>query len=76
MPAFVFASIHHAGKHLKVDPEARWSVTFINNETLCGKITEIRNGSYLLEEDTGAFCYFDARKVLYMRPPVTRHSFE
>jgi hypothetical protein len=70
VPAFVFASIEHAVRHLDVAVDARWTIKFANNETRAGRITEIRGGSYLLEEDSGDMLYFDARKVLYMQPAL------
>lgn len=68
MPAFVFSSIDHGIKHLNVKSNSYWAIKFINNETRVGRITEIDNGSYLLEDDSGEFFYFDGRKVLYMKP--------
>lgn len=68
MSSFLFASIDHASKHLNAKPDACWSVTFINNEAHSGRLTEIRNGTYMLEGDSGDIYYFDAHKVLYINP--------
>lgn len=70
MSTFLFALLDHAHQHLNTSSETRWAVTFVNNETRFGQITEIRNGTCLLRDEIGDAYYFDTRNVLYMKPVV------
>lgn len=70
MPSFAFNALQHAQRHMNIGPEVEWSITFENGELHQGKITEIKDGCYLIEKSDD-FYYFDAHKVLYMKPLST-----
>jgi sRNA-binding regulator protein Hfq len=75
---FLFAATEHAQKHLNVALDANWRITFVNGETRTGKITEIDNGTFLLEDTLGELCYFHADKVIYIKlaEPLPAHRAE
>ncbi|MDO8052055.1 hypothetical protein O3301_26650 [Janthinobacterium sp. SUN211] len=67
MSKIVALAVQHGKVNLNLEPSTTWNVTFMNNETVSGKIEHIGGGQYHLDSRSSHY-YFSDEKVMYMQP--------
>jgi hypothetical protein len=70
MTNVVAAALDYATRHQGATPDTEWQVHFLADETRTGHLEHVQENIYALVKAKGDTFYFDAGKVLFLRPKI------